>query len=238
MKSRSSRPDVVALPDGEGPDRNSPLRTCIVTRQQLPADSMIRFVASPDGVVTPDIRRKLPGRGVWVTATRTAVAEAVRRKAFARGLKAEARPPDDLVTLVGDLLRRDALSALALANKAGAVVTGAAKVEGGAARRYVALIHATDASAQGVEKLERLVRSQRRDGPAIPSIRTFGSGELSLSLGREHVIHAALVAGRPANFVIGRVLAADRYQRTEPAATTSPGDEPGGDVETRIEAEE
>ena len=34
-----------------------------------PVDELIRFVVGPDGVV-PDLKRKLPGRGLWVTAER------------------------------------------------------------------------------------------------------------------------------------------------------------------------
>jgi len=219
-------------PDGEGP-----IRTCIVTRRPLPVDALIRFVASPEGVITPDLRRRLPGRGVWVTATRAAVEEAARRKAFSKSLRAQTTTPDDLAGLVDALLVRDALQALSLANKAGAVTTGAAKIEGGPARRYAALIHASDASPQGVEKLERAVRAHRRDGPAIPAIRLFGSHELSLSLGREHVIHAALVAGGPAGNVIGKALAADRYRRNEPAAAAHPGEDFGGGVGTAIEGQ-
>ena len=52
---------------------------------------MIRFVIGPDGVV-PDLKRKLPGRGIWITATRAALSDAVARKVFAREL--QARRPD------------------------------------------------------------------------------------------------------------------------------------------------
>ena len=217
---------------------DGPNRTCIATRQVLPVEALIRFVASPEGVVTPDIRRKLPGRGVWVMATESAVADAVKKKAFARGLKSPVKAPDDLPGLVGQLLRRDALQALSLANKAGSVIAGAAKVEGGAGQRYAALLHAADASEPGVEKLERAVRSRSRDGAAIPSIRLFGSDELSLSLGREHVIHAALVAGPPAKNFLGKARAADRYRRNEPAATPLPDQQDGDDVGICISTKE
>lgn len=220
-------------PDGDGPNR-----TCIATRQVLPVEALIRFVAAPDGMVTPDLRRKLPGRGVWVTASAAAVAEAVKKKAFARGLKSQVKAADDLADLVGRLLRKDALQALSLANKAGAVIAGAAKIEGGAGQRYAALVHASDASEAGVEKLERAVRSRSRDGAAIPSIRLFGSDELSLSLGREHVIHAALVAGAPARNFLGKAHAADRYRRNEPATTTLPGHADGDAVGIRISTKE
>ena len=66
-------------------------RTCVVTRAVKPVDELIRFVVAPDGAVVPDLKRRLPGRGVWVTATRAAVDEAVQRKGFARGFKREVR---------------------------------------------------------------------------------------------------------------------------------------------------
>lgn len=226
------------IPDGEGEERGSSIRTCIVLRQALPVDALIRFVASPDGVVTPDLKRKLPGRGVWVSAYASAVAEAVKKKAFARSLKAQVVAPDGLVELVGDLLRRDALQALSMANKAGAVIAGAAKIEGGAGKRYAALIHAADASPQGVDKLEQAVRSRRRDGAAIPAVRLFDSHELSLSLGREHVIHAALVAGAVAENVLGKARAADRYLRNEPATAPIPDPQVADDVGIRMTAKD
>ena len=194
------------------PDGDGPTRTCIATRATRGVDEMIRFVAAPDGMVTPDLRRKLPGRGVWVTASSSAVAEAVKTKAFARGLKTQVKIPDDLPGLVGQLLRAQALQALSLANKAGAVICGAAKIEGGAGRGYAALAHAAEASVNGIEKLERAVRGKSRDGVAIPAIRLFTGDELSLSLGREHVVHAALVTGAPARNFLARARAAERYR--------------------------
>ena len=59
-------------------------------------EELIRFVLGPDGTVVPDIRAKLPGRGVWVTARAELVREAVGRQAFSRGLKASAKADKDL----------------------------------------------------------------------------------------------------------------------------------------------
>ena len=205
-------------PDGSGPER-----MCIATRQSLPVGELIRFVAAPDGAITPDLKRKLPGRGVWVLARADAVADAVKRKAFAKSLKAPVTASPALSEEVGALLERAALQALAMANKAGAVVFGAAKIEGGTKRGYAALIHASDASEAGVEKLERPVRKASRDGGSIASIRLFSAEQLSLSLGREHVIHAALVAGAPAGNFLAVVAAAERYRRKTPAPALAPG---------------
>ena len=113
-------------------------------------------MAGPDGVVVPDLARRLPGRGVWVDATRVAVGEAVRRKAFARSLQRNVEAPRDLPDLVERLMQRRLAEAVSIANKAGLVVAGFAKVEELiAAGRAVALIHAADAAVDGVEKLDR-----------------------------------------------------------------------------------
>ena len=42
-------------------------RYCALTRTLKPVDDMIRFVVGPGDEAVPDIKRKLPGRGVWVT---------------------------------------------------------------------------------------------------------------------------------------------------------------------------
>jgi predicted RNA-binding protein YlxR (DUF448 family) len=94
-------------------------RLCVVSREAKDPDELIRFVVGPDDKLVPDLRRRLPGRGVWVTGTAAAVKEAVRRRAFGRSLKAEVVTSPALVEEVEALLRRDAVQALALANKAG-----------------------------------------------------------------------------------------------------------------------
>ena len=82
--------------DGEDEADNGPLRLCAVSRAPKPPEELIRFVAGPDGAIVPDLARRLPGRGVWVDATREAVAAAVRQKAFAKSLKRQVSVPADL----------------------------------------------------------------------------------------------------------------------------------------------
>jgi len=177
------------------PDRGLSERTCAVTGQKGPPDAMIHFCLSPESLVVPDLRRKLPGRGVWVLARRSVVAEAARRQVFSRGFKAKAVAPEDLAGLVEGLLQEEALQFLSIVNKAGLVVAGAAKVETAIrAGRLAALIHAREASGDGVAKLERLARA--RLGPSnLTQIKLFSSSQLDLALGRSNVIHAALGEG-------------------------------------------
>ncbi len=108
---------------------------------------MIRFVVAPDGSVVPDLKRRLPGRGIWITATRPALCSALARKAFARSFKREVRVAGDLVESTERLLERAALDALAMAHKARRAIIGFAKVEAalGRVERIAALIHGSDA---------------------------------------------------------------------------------------------
>jgi predicted RNA-binding protein YlxR (DUF448 family) len=129
-------------------------RLCIATRQVRPVGALIRFVVGPDGAVVPDLKRRLPGRGVWVTARRHVVAEAVRRRAFCRAFKAEVKVPPALPDALEQLLEQSALNALSIAHKAGLVVQGFAKVEAAiAAAPVTALVRARDAGADGGRKL-------------------------------------------------------------------------------------
>src|SRR5690554_4553621 len=102
-------------------------RTCIVTRQAGEPEGLLRFVAGPDMSVVPDLKRRLPGRGCWVTADRTHVEEAARKNLFARAFKAPVKPPADLGAMVDRLFAQSVLGSLGLARKAGQVVLGAAK---------------------------------------------------------------------------------------------------------------
>lgn len=187
------------LDSGPPRGRRRPERTCIVTRTVQDPDAMIRFVLAPGGEVVPDLRAKLPGRGAWVGARRATLAEAVRRRQFQRAFKtAEARAPADLPDRVAEALRADLRQALALANKAGSVVAGFAKVEAaiGDPVGVAAVVHASDGSLDGRRKLRAALH--RRLGDAIstfPVLDDLSGAELDMALGRDHVIHAALVAG-------------------------------------------
>jgi predicted RNA-binding protein YlxR (DUF448 family) len=167
---------------------------CIVTRERRASEELIRFVVGPQGTIVPDIRAKLPGRGVWVSARAELVKEAVRRQAFSRGLKAIAKADKTLPAEVDALLERDCLQSLAMANKAGAVVAGFTKVQteinGG---KVALLLHATDAGADGIRKLAQALR-RRFGADCPPGINLFASSQLDLALGRSNVIHAALKA--------------------------------------------
>ncbi|TIV91356.1 MAG: RNA-binding protein, partial [Mesorhizobium sp.] len=165
-------------------------------RRQAEADELIRFVVGPDSAVVPDIKRNLPGRGCWVTADRLHIEKAAAKNLFARAFKAQVTVPSDLGGMVDGLLSRSALGMLGLARKAGAVVLGAAKVEGAVRDGQALLVlHAAEASDDGVRKISQARRATvHLGGPAILAYKLFSEAELSLALGGTNVIHAAVLA--------------------------------------------
>ena len=209
-----------------GPRRPGAERFCVVTGQVKPTDEMIRFVVGPDGVV-PDLKQKLPGRGLWITATRAALSEAIARKLFARGFKRDIRAGNELVELTDQLLTRAALDALAIAAKTGTVAAGFGKTEDALARKpVVALIEAKDAAAGGTAKLKAALR-RRPDADEILVIAAFSSAQLDLALGRSNVVHAALLAGSASEMFMTRFRRLERF-RTDDRGVA--GDRPAKSV--------
>jgi len=171
-------------------------RMCLVTRTVKPESELIRFVAGPDGTIVPDLQARLPGRGVWVTAERKVLDEAVRRKAFARGLKAEVSVPDDLTEQTAKLLSAGLLGRLGLARKAGQLVAGFAKVAAAIDRGQAGLVLiASDAAEDGRRKMQAVIhrRFGSEGGPEV--FDRWSSDEMSLAIGRTNVIHAAVLDG-------------------------------------------
>jgi len=172
-------------------------RRDIVSGEVMEEARLIRFVPGPDGVVVPDLARKLPGRGLWVAADRASVETAARKGLFSRAAKAKLQAPPELADQVESLLRRRLLSALGLARKAGDLTSGFEKVSAAIQSGKVAwLIEASDGAADGRRKLWAQARRQSRP-PGLLGV--FTASELGLALGLENVIHTAFLAGRAAD---------------------------------------
>lgn len=198
-------------------------RSCVVTRALLPPDELIRFVASPSGEIVPDVARKLPGRGVWVTCSRPAVEKAVSGKAFARALKRRVDVPADLADRVEERLIRRALDALSLATKAGLVVTGAGKVNTWIERGAEgALIQAIDASPEGLAKVARKYRAVCRASDRSPAcVALLTIEQLGLAMGRANVVHAALSDGKAADNFLVATKRLEQYRAISPDRSAS-----------------
>jgi len=187
-------------------------RTCIVSRQAKDPDELIRFVAGPQDAVVPDLKRKLPGRGVWVSADRRSVEKAAAKGLFARGFQRQVVVPANLAQMIDDQMNDDALAALSMANKAGLVVTGFDQVAAAAkAGKVTVMLHAVEAAADGMRKLAQAVRtSPSKDTPAVKQI--FASGQMDLALGGYNVVHAAAMKGGATEMLLKRIERLERYR--------------------------
>ena len=184
-------------------------------------DAMLRFALAADGSVVPDIRRKLPGRGVWTRLSSETVRRAAAKGAFSRAFRAKAEAPAALAESVDALLERDALQSLSMANKAGLVVAGAFKVDSAIENGAVAaLIQASDGSPDGAQKRTQALRARFGEAAAaIERINLFSSSQLDLALGKANVIHAALKTGAASSAFLARAERLRRYRASEADAT-------------------
>ena len=221
---------AVADPDldnGPRTDRSATMRMCAVSREVRPIDELIRFVVSPQGEVIPDLKHKLPGRGLWISASRRTFAEAVRRHQFSRGFKRDVRAAATLPADTEALLVRSATEALAMAAKAGQVVSGFAKVEALLEQgKAEALIHASDGAADGIRKLDAIAGQRSRnigESPVLAIVTVLTSAELDLALGRSNVIHAALLAGPASKTFLSRCQTLVRYRAADDDKTEGGG---------------
>lgn len=205
---------------------DEPERTCAVSRATRTPDELIRFVRGPDGQVVPDLANRLPGRGVWVSCDRAIVEAAAKKNVFARSLKAPVTVPDGLAGLVEKLLLQRLASTLSLANKAGLVKTGFTKVEIALEKGEVfALLHASDAADGGQSKLNNKFKAIHAEiGGKHPAhiVTVLGSEELSLAMGRAHVVHAALAKGGAAHNFIKDAGRLQRYRSNSSGEAAQP----------------
>ena len=207
------------LDDGPRTNRSATTRMCAVTRAVRPIDELIRFVVSPSGEAMADLKRKLPGRGLWVSASRRTVAEAVRRHQFSKGFKRDVRAAPTLPADTEALLVRSCTEALAMVAKAGQAVSGFSKVEGALEQgNAAALIHASDGAADGIRKLDAIAGQRREnigESKDFPIVTVLTSAELDLALGRSNVIHAALLAGPASKTFLSRCQILVRYRMAD-----------------------
>ncbi|GGD21676.1 RNA-binding protein [Sinisalibacter lacisalsi] len=171
------------------PRADGPERRCIATGEVQPKHGLIRFVVAPDGALAPDLREKLPGRGIWVAADRAALEKAVAKNLFARAARQPVDVPDDLVQRVEAALVDRVVELLSLARKAGTAIAGYEKVKDWLVKDQAeVLIQAADGSERGKSKL-------RPPGENDRFIGCLTALELGLAFGRENVIHGALATG-------------------------------------------
>ncbi len=185
----------------EVPRRHIPERTCILTRASGDRADLIRLAISPEGRVLPDIRARAPGRGAWIAVDRAALEQAQAkgrlRGALARAFKGKPLDiPEDLGARIAAALERALLDRLGLEARAGVLLTGSDRIEEAARKgRVHLLLHAGDAGGDGSRKLDqawRVGRDEEGSG-ARGLVLPIGRSILAMALGRENVVHIAVV---------------------------------------------
>lgn len=163
-------------------------RKCIATGEVQPKFGMIRFAIGPDGQLFPDVMEKLPGRGIWVSADRGALAQAAQKNLFSRSAKTPVTGVDEAVAMVEPLLARRVIDLISLARRSGSAVAGYEKVKDWLMKDVAeVLIQSSDGSERGKSKLST---------PHFGSfIGWLTSEELGAAFGRQTVIHCALASG-------------------------------------------
>jgi len=151
-----------------------------------PKEDMIRFVVSPDEFLLPDLAEKLGGHGLWVTASKSFLEDAVKNRVFTKVLRRHVRRHDDLVENAALLLRKRCLSFMGLAKRAGIAVLGEQPVESAAKSKKVCAQTALYLEAQDAS------RTIRFDNETIYRCNVFSREELGQAFGYEQIVYAAL----------------------------------------------
>ena len=199
-------------------------RRCITTGEVRPVENLVRFVVGPEGNIVPDIEAKLPGRGLWVTADGAILARAVAKNDFPKAAKAPVKVAPDLVARVEKRLAERMLSDLGLARRAGQLVLGFDNVTRALDTKPPprVLVEASEGAADGRKKL---AGSAAARGLRVETIDCLTRAELSLALGRENVIHAAVKPGPLAERLILDSVRLRGF-RVRPAADETAGSSP------------
>ena len=170
-------------------------RKCIVSGKVLEKEKMLRFTLTPDGVVVPDFKKRLPGKGVYVINAKKALEKAVKNNLFAKALKIKAKVNDELVEQVENILYKQALDAVSLARKAGVLVWGMDKVVEAIKKKKVAfLLEAEDAGEDGHRKIENYAKD-------LEIFNLFKIEELDKELAKENTVHLAVLKSNMADMV-------------------------------------
>ena len=216
-----------------------PERRCILTGEHGPRAALTRLALGPDGSIAPDVRARAPGRGAWIGVDRAALEVALSKgklkAALARAFKTgEIIIPIDLPARVEAALERNALDRIGLEARSGTLVTGSEKIAQAARGGQVKmLIHAGDAGVDGNNKLDQAWRvgSDAEGSGKAGLVLSVTRAILSQALGRENVVHIAII-DRGAVARVGEALG--RWHRfigreidVDPCETGSPGSSAG-----------
>lgn len=179
-------------------DHHAPsLRRCAVTRELHDKGAMIRFVVCPHSkTLVPDLKGTLPGRGLWVSAKRTLVACALKKRVFTRGFRQNVQVPVDLPDQIDTLLRERLLGRFGMARKSGKLILGFEKVVTSLREnKLLVFCHANDAGKDGLSKIMSLKMRKEKEGCMPPVFAFFTTQDMEGALGKENVTYIGALPG-------------------------------------------
>ena len=176
-----------------------PIRRCLASGDSKQQADMIRFVISPDNIITPDVKGDLPGRGLWVSANRDALETVIAKRLFNRGAKKQVTVPDNLLDSIVAIYEKRCLSNLSLANRAGQVIMGRDNVKTALQnnQNVACLIQGHNASTKELDKLAVIATATD-----TPVMRPFTAEQMGGAFGKEYAVHAVLTNGGLAELFI------------------------------------
>jgi predicted RNA-binding protein YlxR (DUF448 family) len=192
----ASSVDMPPPADGDGDDapEKGPLRRCIVTRESAPKEGMLRFVLDPEARVVPDLEGRLPGRGMWLSASADVLERALKRGAFARAARRTVHVPPDLRARIEDGLRRRVRDLVGFARRGGQAVCGReAALDWLRTGKAGLLVEAADGSPAE--------RARLIGGRGVPVVSPLPAAALGAVFGRDHAVHVAVAPGRLADAI-------------------------------------
>ena len=177
---------------------NNPNRTCMVTGKEQNKEELLRFTLTPEREIVPDFKKKLGGKGFYITNSRSVLEQAISKNIFKKlGKNTQITP--NLVDIVENILKNRALEAINLAKKAGVLVTGFEKVRENLQKNKVAfIVEAIDAGSDGAAK----IRTAAKDTEILT---LFTIEELDQALNRVNTVHAAVLKSEMANMVYSQL---------------------------------
>ena len=180
-------------------EKQANLRQCLVCRENLPVERLVRFVIGPDRSVVPDIEGRLPGRGLWLHADRTTVQTACENSFFSKTAKIQVSVEEGLDNRVELLLTRRCLDILGLTRRSGVALAGFEKVRVllESNQSFTNLI-ARDAGRDIRRKLSSLRRN-------LATIDLFSGAELGNVFGRDRTVIVAVLNGGLASLLTREV---------------------------------
>lgn len=82
---------------------STPLRMCVVCREMLPKDSLVRVIKTKEGAVSIDSTKKANGRGAYICTSERCREKLIKSRALQRALSIEI-PEEILNNIMKELI--------------------------------------------------------------------------------------------------------------------------------------